>query len=179
MVREVRPDEYDVLGEITVAAYAALDGGVLDKDPAYVETLRDVAARAASALVLVAAEGDRVVGGVTYVGGPGPFAEFEGDDTAGIRMLAVAPEAQGTGAGSALVAACVTRARETGRRRIVLHTTPWMGTAHRLYERAGFVRAAELDWLPVPEIPLLGYVLDLVGRLDAGPGGETGSTRSA
>ena len=62
--------------------------------------------------------GRRVLGGVTYVPGPGsPFAEFTDPDAAGIRMLAVADDAQGRGVGEALGRACIDRARAAGRPR--------------------------------------------------------------
>jgi ribosomal protein S18 acetylase RimI-like enzyme len=76
-------------------------------------------------------------------------------------MLAVAGRAQGRGVGEALVRACIDRAREVGSHRVVLHSTPWMQAAHRLYGRLGFVRRPDLDWTPVPDIPLLGFSLDL------------------
>jgi ribosomal protein S18 acetylase RimI-like enzyme len=60
-------------------------------------------------------------------------------------MLAVAPTAQGRGAGPLLVAECLARARAAGRRRMVIGSTEWMTTAHRIYERLGFRRVAELD----------------------------------
>ena len=155
-IRLARPDEYDVLGELTVDAYRAL-GLVGD---GYAAELRDVAGRAATTDVLVAVDGEgRVLGGLAYVPGPGPLAEFDDADAAGIRMLAVAPEARRAGAGEALVRACIDRAVAAGRRRIVLHTTRVMTDAHRLYERLGFRRAPELDW--DPGIMLLAYTLDI------------------
>jgi GNAT superfamily N-acetyltransferase len=159
-VHEVRPDEMGALGEVTYEAYAALDGYLEEE---YALELKAIDRRAAIATVLVAVEGDDVVGGVTYVDDPAnPYAEFTADDEAGFRMLAVAPHAQGRGVGEELVHACIARARRAGKRRLVLHSTPWMHAAHSLYLRVGFRRAHELDWLPVPEIPLWGFVYDLV-----------------
>jgi ribosomal protein S18 acetylase RimI-like enzyme len=60
-------------------------------------------------------------------------------------MLAVDPAAQGRGVGPALVAECLDRARAAGRQRMVIGSTEWMTTAHRIYERIGFVRVPELD----------------------------------
>lgn len=153
----MRRDEHAVLGELTVAAYATL--GYLGDD--YADELRDVAGRAAAAEVLVAVEGDRMLGGVTYVAGPGIHAEFAAPDEAGIRHLAVAPDARRRGAGAVLVEACVARARSEGKAQVALFTTPWMTSAHRLYDRLGFRRAPERDWEPQPGVPLLGYVVDL------------------
>lgn len=159
-VHVVRPDEMAALGEVTYEAYVAL-GGRLEED--YATELKAIDRRAAIATVLVAVDDGDVLGGVTYVDDPrNPYAEFEGDDEAGFRMLAVAPKAQGHGVGETLVYACIDRARAAGKRRLVLHSTPWMHAAHSLYLRLGFRRAHELDWRPVPEIPLWGFVYDLV-----------------
>lgn len=151
----------DRLGDLIVAAYLNLPGGY--REPEYEAELRDVRSRAAASCVLaaIAQPGDDVLGGVTYVTGPAdPFAELLVDGDAGMRMLAVAPGQQGRGIGRALVTACLDRARAEGRRRLVLHTTPWMTRAHALYEGLGFRRTPELDWLPLPEVPLRAYVFD-------------------
>jgi ribosomal protein S18 acetylase RimI-like enzyme len=157
-VHPVRPEEIEALSRLTYAAYAALDHPL---DDGYAAELRDVRSRAAEADVLVAVDGDgSLVGGVTYVPDRhNRFAEFDGDDMAGFRMLAVDPSGQGRGVGQTLVEACVARARAAGKAHLVLHTTPWMTVAHRLYERLGFCRAPELD--AYPEIPLWGYSLEL------------------
>jgi GNAT superfamily N-acetyltransferase len=113
--------------------------------------------------VLVAVDDEgRLLGGVTYIPGPGPMAWFDGADEAGVRMLAVDPAAQGRGAGADLVAACVERARGAGKARVLLHTTAPMTAAHRLYERAGFRRDPARDELIAGDL-LLAYVRDLAG----------------
>ncbi len=165
MIRHAAADEYDTLGEITARAY--LQDGLLDfgEADAYLGELRDVAARAASAEVLVAAADGRVLGGVTFVPSGGPMADIARHGEAEIRMLAVAREARGRGAGEALVRACVDRARAVeGCTGLVLSTQRTMHTAHRLYERLGFARTPERDWNPLPElddIVLLTYRLPL------------------
>jgi ribosomal protein S18 acetylase RimI-like enzyme len=145
-----------------VAAYAAVPGG--DLSAAYEESLRDVARRAAEADVLVAVNGCGLFGCVTFVSdAANPWAEQLEEDEASIRMLAVDPAVQRQGAGRALLDASILRAHELGRGGLFLHSTPWMAAAHRLYGLAGFVRAPERDWLPVPEVALLAFRLDLRG----------------
>lgn len=157
-IRPVRPEEYSEVGDLTVAAYAVV-GHFEDEDDDYEAELRDVARRAGQAVVLVAVDGDDgVVGAVTYVPDKAsPYAEFDIDHAAGIRMLAVSPEHQGRGVGEALVLDCLGRARAAGRREIILHTTKRMAAAHRLYARLGFARDPNLDWWPTPSVELLGY----------------------
>jgi len=163
-VREARPEEYQAIGEVTVAAYSIFPEVA---HRGYVAELRDVAGRAAVCPIYVALDdGGRVVGGATYVPGPGSLlAESEGPGEAGIRMLAVAPSAQGQGIGTALARALVDRARADGRRGIALLSLPAMFAAHRVYERLGFRRAPDRDWEPEPGLLLLGYELDLEAGL--------------
>ena len=127
----------------------------------YADDLRDVVTRAAAVPVLVAVEIAEPVGTVTYVPGPGPYAEWEDADAAGIRMLAVDPARQGGGIGSALVAACIQRAQSAGRARIRLHTTQLMTAAQHMYERLGFLRTPEEDWEVEPDFWLQAYRFDL------------------
>jgi ribosomal protein S18 acetylase RimI-like enzyme len=168
-LRPVRPDEYDALGEITLRAYRELFGQPLGS---YGSELLDVERRDRDSEVFVAVDDDddehRIVGGVTYVPGPGrTMSEFIDPDAAGIRMLAVDPSRQGEGAGLALTNWCIERARSAGRRRVVLHSTPIMTTAHGIYERLGFMRSPQLDeWVeesPDADEPLhlMSFTLEL------------------
>ncbi|MDQ0992978.1 GNAT family N-acetyltransferase [Streptomyces sp. V3I7] len=165
VIRSAEPGEYETLGEITGQAY--LRDGLLTfgEDDTYLAVLKDVAGRAAAAEVLVAADDDRVLGGVTFVPSPGPMADIAGPGEAEIRMLAVGHDARGRGIGEALVRACVERARATdGCTRVVLSSLGIMHAAHRIYERLGFVRTPERDWQPLPDLEdlvLITYELTL------------------
>ena len=166
-VREARPDEYETAGQVTYDAYAALPGDHMDDE--YGRELRDAARRAREAVVLVAVEKGRVLGCVTYVpDASSPWAEDLREGEAGVRMLAVDPAAQGRGIGRALAAACVDRARAEAKQAVMLHSTPWMEAAHHIYQGLGFRRVPTRDWVPLPKVPLLAFVLDLDG-LSAGP----------
>lgn len=158
VIRLVRPDEFAQVGELTVNAYRTLgDGG----DKAYDAELRDVGARARTSDVLVAELDGSIVGTATFVPAAGDLAEVEDSAAATIRMVGVAPEVRGRGIGAALVLACIERARAQGCARIRLDTRTSMTSAHRLYERLGFMRDPRYDWSPAPGIDLLAYVLDL------------------
>ncbi|MFH8464688.1 GNAT family N-acetyltransferase [Streptomyces sp. NPDC017991] len=189
VIRRAEPEEYPALGDITAQAY--LGDGLLDfgESDEYLGELRNVAKRAAAADVLVAVEAvaaveafdaadpagaavrgggaprGRLLGGVTFVPRGGPMAEISRADEAEIRMLAVTKEARGHGVGTALVRACIDRARAVeGCGGIVLSTQRTMHSAHRIYEHLGFTRAPGRDWNPVPhldDIMLLSYELTL------------------
>jgi GNAT superfamily N-acetyltransferase len=159
LVREALPAEHAELGELCVRAYRDI-GPVSD---GYAAKLRDVADRARTARVLVADDGDgsAPLGCVTLILGGGPWGEVAAADEGEFRMLAVDPAAQGRGAGAALVRACVDEVRRAGRARVVISSATDMVTAHRLYERLGFVHAPARDWRPVPEVQLRVYELAL------------------
>jgi predicted N-acetyltransferase YhbS len=156
-IREIRPEEYEALGELTVRAYAATS----DDDPDYHPELRNVARRASRIPVLVAVGPDgRVLGGVAYVpDAAAPYAESERDNEAGFRMLAVDPSVGGRGIGRALAAACIERARASGRSGVAILTQPSREVAHRLYTSLGFQRDETRDLEYAPGRRLLSFVL--------------------
>lgn len=158
LVRQARPDEYAAIADLTVEVYSSLEGGL---HPEYAAILRRTAERAETAEVVVAVQGDRLLGSLTYVPSPGPQASIATGNEAEFRTLVVSPAAQGGGVGRGLVRWSVERARTDGRDRLVLSTMPWMRVAHGLYERMGFVRTPERDWHPRPGIDCWTYALDL------------------
>jgi ribosomal protein S18 acetylase RimI-like enzyme len=161
LIRPVEDSEFERAGKLIVEAYEALPGGHMSDE--YAGLLAAVKERARDAEVLVAIdEDDGLVGCVTFVSqASSPWAELLEDEEAGIRMLAVRPFVQGRGIGARLVEACVEQSRELNKAAVMLHTTPWMTAAQRLYERLGFERFEERDWQPVPQVPLLAYRLVL------------------
>lgn len=156
-IREIRPEEADALGELTVRVYESIDA----TDDEYTPQLRDVAGRMETCDVLVAVEDGAVVGGVAYVPGPGPWSDRAEPDEAEFRMLVVDPAHQGKGIGDALVRACIERATAAGKARLVLLSEDHMTTAHRIYRRLGFERVPERDWLYSPEVQLRCFVLTI------------------
>lgn len=182
-IREATKEDFDEIARLTLDAYRALDMWVGDE---YAGHLADVEsrARAENTLVLVAeddlpnpaavtaavvagvgappAPERRLLGSVTLTIGGGPYFEWDPDvdGDCGFRMLAVDPAVRGRGVGPRLVAECLDRARAAGCRRMVIGSTEWMTTAHRIYERLGFRRAPENDQM-WGDIRGLCFTLDL------------------
>lgn len=162
---QIRPiDVRDAL-EVGAAAdvirrgYHALPGYRAGDD--YDDVITAVADRADETDVMVAVDGTRVLGCLTYVRDhDNPHAEHGDPDAATFRFFAVDPDAQGSGVGRAMVEWVVARARTDGKARIRMHTLVMMEDAMRLYAALGFVRDPDRDADWDGDIGL-GYVLHL------------------
>lgn len=151
-VRIVEPTETGRLheiGELTALAYLA--DGLIDNAHPYVPQLRDASARARDAVLLAMVDGEhasgKIVGTLTLVPPGSRFAELAKEDEFELRMLAVSPLERGRGIGRELTQAAMDMAVERGATRVVLCTMESMRAAHRLYERLGFQRREDLDWV--------------------------------
>lgn len=167
-IRDLRQSEFEGLGQLMVAAYSGLEGfPTPDEQPRYYEMLADIgrftAKKDARVLVATSADGE-LIGGVVYFGdmaeyGSGGIATTT-RNASGIRLLGISPEFRGIGAGKALTRACIDLAREKGHSQVILHTTQAMRIAWGLYERLGFVRSQDLDFLQ-DGLPVFGFKLRL------------------
>jgi GNAT superfamily N-acetyltransferase len=158
-VRPVAKREHEAVGHIVLAAY---DGVGRIVGP-YRDELADTGGRhgpGSPVLVAVDDDTDDVLGTVTVVMADSAHFEHAGHGDGGMRMLAVAPSAQGRGVGTRLVDAALEQGRSAGWRRAVLTSMPWMHAAHGMYMRRGFVRRPDLD-VTFPSGVGLTFQLDL------------------
>jgi ribosomal protein S18 acetylase RimI-like enzyme len=158
IIRSAQPTELAEIGDIRLAAYRA--DGFLPPNSGYAAVLHGLGA-SGSGRVLVAVDGDRLLGTVMLQYWPEAGEVVRGPEEAEIRALAVAPSAQRLGVGSALLQAVITEAAASGVRYLALCSLPEMRAAHGMYERAGFVRLPERDWSPQPGTLLLAYGMAL------------------
>ena len=139
----------------------------MDEQPKYYEMLAKVGefTRNPQTKLLVAVTSEeKILGGVVYFsdmkfygsGGTAPQVTNASD----IRLLAVDPNARGLGIGKALTRACIDRARELKQSQVVLHTTKAMQIAWGMYQKMGFKRSLDLDFLQ-GELPVFGFRMDL------------------
>jgi len=168
LIRDLPADLAKPLGRLMVAVYSSLDGFPSpDEQPDYYRMLANIGdfTRQSETRILVALTPDhKLLGGVLYFGdmkdyGSGGTAP-EVKNASGIRLLAVDAVARGMGVGKALTDACIRLAREKGHAQVVLHTTQAMQIAWRMYEKMGFNRSEDLDFLQ-QELPVFGFRLRL------------------
>ncbi len=165
VIRPARDDELDDVAAVIVDAYAEYAARMSpDAWSTFASEIANVRGRMTEAELLVAERDGDLVGAVTL------FTGWRGaqEGTAGVRLLSVLPDQRGGGVGRALMEHCIRRARETGKRRVVLTTTQEMGTARDLTESVGFVRETGLDHEPAPGVRAEGYALDLGSDTDQG-----------
>ena len=165
IIRPAREEEYAAVGALTVAGYDA-DGYLTypdgTYDHGYAGWLADAASRGQNSTLLVAFDGDELVGTVTWCPYGSADAQLAKEPHQGeFRTLSIAPEARGRGVGRALVEHCLARARSAGLTEVLLFSLKEMVPAHRLYAGLGFVRRPDLDWTPEPEVDLWAFSLTL------------------
>ena len=163
VVREARPEDDAVVGEILVSGYltryAQKMPEVVLSDRRKAE-LRDVASKRRQALVLVAELDGKVVGTVTVWRPGAPASEAWLPEACDLRHLAIDPAVQGRGLAKPLLDQAERRARGMGAQYVCLHVRRGNKGVARLYMDRGYVRAPEGD-LDLPEVLLDAYFLTL------------------
>jgi ribosomal protein S18 acetylase RimI-like enzyme len=138
-----------------IQVYTELEGFPKeDEQPEYYKLLRNIGSmteRPDTTLLVAVDSSDRISGAVLYVGdiahyGGGGIAGKE-VNTAGFRLLAVDPNTRNRGIGKTLTQACIDHAKKQNKIQLILHTTHSMQTAWRMYERMGFSRSEDLDFM--------------------------------
>ncbi|HET9081861.1 MAG TPA: GNAT family N-acetyltransferase [Trebonia sp.] len=159
-IRDVLPGEYLAVGELRVAAYRAL--GLLPEGSSYAGTLRGFGFDGECTVLVACDEAGSEISGTITLEPFGPHSELARDETeADLRAFAVSPAAQGRGVGRQLLLAAIECAAKRGVGRLRLCTRPPMKAAQHLYAEAGFSRTPELDFEPLPGVPLHAYELAL------------------
>ena len=165
-VRNAKPNEFDSIGKLMVDVYSQLEGFPNAREqPAYYEMLVTIGKQTekpnTELLAAISLEG-KIGGAVVYFSdmkqyGSGGTATAE-KNASGFRLLAVDPESRGQGIGKLLSVNCIEKARKMGHQQVIIHTKTAMQVAWKMYEKLGFKRSKELDFMQ-EELPVFGFRL--------------------
>jgi len=167
-VRNARPEEFSTIGQLRVEVYSRLEGfPKRSEQPDYYEMLAnigEITKKPHTELVVAVTPGGRIAGAVVYFSdmssyGSGVTATSE-KNASGFRLLAVDPEARGRGVGKLLTEACINKARKDKNEQLIIHSTKFMQVAWKMYEKLGFKRSEDLDFMQ-GELPVFGFRLQL------------------
>jgi ribosomal protein S18 acetylase RimI-like enzyme len=165
-VRNAKAEEFHTIGRLMVDVYSSLDGFPKpDEQPNYYRMLENVGEftlKPQTELLVAVSPDGSIKGAVVYFGdmqyyGSGGTAVNE-KNAGGFRLLAVATDARGLGIGKILTQACIEKARLQKQQQVVIHTTMAMQTAWKMYEKIGFKRSVDLDFMQ-GELPVFGFRL--------------------
>ena len=167
-VRNAQVSEFVEIGELMVKVYSQLEGFPKESEqPEYYKMLANIGELTkkpgTELLVAVSPEG-RIAGGVVYFSdmqyyGSGGTATKE-QNASGFRLLAVDPVMRGLGIGKLLTCDCIRKAKDKKHFQLVIHTTKAMQTAWQMYEKIGFKRSEDLDFMQ-GVLPVFGFRLRL------------------
>ncbi|MBN8230076.1 GNAT family N-acetyltransferase [Corallococcus macrosporus] len=164
ILREARPEDDKVVGELLVEAYTTQYAKLMP-EVVYSEErkafLRDVASRRKVCTILVAELDGEIAGTVALYPPGAPGTEAWLPNTADLRALATSVRFQGQGLAQPLLAETEALAKRWGVDAISLHVRRGAKGVARLYERRGYQRKPEGDIDRLPDVYLEAYLLPM------------------
>lgn len=152
-----------------VTVYSALEGfPSIKEQPDYYKMLADIGTwcQKPKTDLLVAISTDGSISGAVvyfddmqYYGSGGTAAKEV--DAAGFRLLAVDPNCRGQNIGKLLTLSCIQKAKESKHHELIIHTTQSMQIAWNMYEKLGFKRSVDLDFMQ-GKLSVFGFRLSLL-----------------
>jgi GNAT superfamily N-acetyltransferase len=176
-IRNAKTEEFEPIGKLMVKVYSLLEGFPKESEQAdYYNMLANIGAltkNPGTELLVALSPEDSIAGAVVYFGdmkyyGSGGTATRE-ENASGFRLLAVEPGSRGHGIGKLLIDECTGKAVFNKHSQIIIHTTMAMRTAWKMYERRGFKRSEDLDFMQ-GELPVFGFRLKLSSASDRSGG---------
>jgi len=165
-IRKAEVHEYEKIGKLMVEVYSKLEGFPKESEqPDYYKMLAnigEITSKPEAELLVSVSSGNEIVGAVVYFGdmryyGSGGSATKE-KNVAGFRLLAVDPSFRGRSIGKLLTLECIRKAKEKKLSQVIIHTTKAMQTAWNMYEKLGFKRYEDLDFMQ-GTLPVFGFRL--------------------
>jgi GNAT superfamily N-acetyltransferase len=167
-IRNAKTEEFGPIGKLMIDVYSRLEGfpGEAEQPEFYkmLANIGELTKKPGTELLVAQSPESKVTGAVVYFSdmkyyGSGGTATYE-ENTSGFRLLAVERLSRSHGIGNLLIAECIRRAVFHNHSQIIIHTTRAMQTAWKMYEKLGFTRSADLDFMQ-GDLPVYGFRLKL------------------
>ena len=167
-IRNAKPEEFEDIGKLMVNVYSQLNGFPKESEqPEYYNMLLNVGKltqKEDTELIVAVSNANKVVGAVVYFsdmknyGSGGTATQIK--NASGFRLLAVDPKERGKGIGKLLSKECINRAKKLNQKHLYIHSTESMKIAWGMYERLGFYRYTNIDFIQ-GNLPVFGFRMDL------------------
>lgn len=154
-IEKAKSKDFKSIGKLMAQVYSRLDGFPKpEEQPEYYKLLLNVgdfAKMPATEIYAAFSNEKKLLGAVVFFGNmqyysSGGTANLE-KDAAGFRLLAVNENERGKGIGKKLTLKCIERAKELKVSQVIIHTTKAMKPAWEMYEKMGFKRSVDLDFI--------------------------------
>ena len=168
IVRNARAEEFEDVGKLLIRVYSQLEGfPTQSEQPEYYRMLSnigDMTKKPNTELLIAISSTNKIAGAVVYFSdmssyGSGGTATQE-KNASGFRLLAVDHDARGHGIGKLLITECINKAKAKNQEQVIIHSTKFMQVAWKMYEKLGFKRSEDLDFLQ-GSLPVFGFRLKL------------------
>jgi len=167
-IRTANQNEFDDIGKLMVRVYSQLEGFPKETEqPQYYKMLLHVGEltqKPKTEIIVAIGSKSLVLGAVVNFGdmqyyGSGGTANRE-KNAGGFRLLAVDRTSRGQGIGKLLTLECIKRTKEKKLGQVIIHTTKAMQFAWKMYEKIGFQRSEDLDFMQ-GQLPVFGFRLKI------------------
>lgn len=167
-VRNATAEEFEEVGKLMIRVYSQLEGFPSQTEqPEYYKMLANIGEitnKPSTELLIAISSTNKIAGAVVYFSdmssyGSGGTATQE-KNASGFRLLAVDHDARGHGIGKLLINECIEKAKSENQEQVIIHSTKFMQVAWKMYEKLGFERSEDLDFMQ-GNLPVFGFRLKL------------------
>ncbi len=148
--RQATLDDFEQLKSLGVESYSefseVLTSSNWNKMNSFLESNENLTKLIEQSTVFVCENDTNIIGMIYLVPSGNPTELFE-ENWSYIRFLGVNTAFRGNGIGKVLTYLCITHAKETNGNYIALHTSEFMDSARAIYEKKGFRKTKEIEFL--------------------------------
>jgi len=148
--RKANTSDFDKLKSLGIESYSefskVLTSTNWNKMNSFLESNDNLTKLINQSTVFVCEKDSDIVGMIYLVPSGNPTELFQ-ENWSYIRFLGVNTKYRGNGIGEKLTDLCLEYARESNENHIALHTSEFMDSARAIYEKRGFVKTKEIEFL--------------------------------